>query len=136
MNKVETPGAGQASRLGENQAAQVLPFPSHAARPQGPSPQVSFNRPELQALLNLYGRMVAEGEWRDYAIDFGRDRAVFAVYRRASESPLFRIVKDPRLARRQGAYWVETTAGQVLKRGHDLARVLRVLETPLRLVPN
>lgn len=109
--------------------AAVVPFP---ARP--PKPQVSFDRTELRAILNLYGRRVAEGEWRDYVIDFGHERAVFAVYRRASEMPLFRIVKDPRLARRQGAYSVETSAGHVLKRGHDLARVLRILDKPLSVV--
>lgn len=113
--------------------AQVVPFPSGTAPP---SPQVTFGRDELRAILNLYGRMVAEGEWRDYAIDFARDRAVFAVHRRTSELPLFRIVKEPKLARRQGAYRVETTAGAVLKRGHELAQVLRVLEKPLRVVGN
>jgi hypothetical protein len=111
--------------------ARVLPFPGAA-----PSPQVTFDKDELRTILNLYGRRVAEGEWRDYAIDFARDRAVFAVYHRTSESPLYRIIKDPKLARRQGAYSVETTAGLVLKRGGDLARVLRVLERPLKLVTN
>lgn len=118
--------AGEAIRGG-----QVLPFPSNSQ-----PAQATFNRDELRLILNLYGRMVAEGEWRDYAIDFSRERAVFAVYRRTSEMPLFRIVKEPRLARRQGAYSVSTTAGTVLKRGHDLARVLRVLEAPLKLVTN
>src|SRR5918998_3971719 len=71
-----------------------------------PGSQVTFDRRELDRILNLYGRMVAAGEWRDYAIDFLRDRAVFSVFRRASEMPLYRIEKDPRLARRQGAYSV------------------------------
>ena len=111
--------------------ARVLPFPGAA-----PNPQVTFDRAELRSILDLYGRRGAEGEWRDYAIDFARDRAVFAIYRRTSELPLFRIVKDPKLARRQGAYAVETTSGSVLKRGHDLDRVLRVLDGRLKLVGN
>src|ERR1700716_2290336 len=70
-----------------------------------PSPgRVTFNRLELSRILNLYGRMVADGEWRDYAIDFLKDRAVFSVFRRASEVPIYRIEKDPRLARQQGIY--------------------------------
>ncbi|MBO9427322.1 DUF2794 domain-containing protein [Labrenzia sp. R4_1] len=91
-------------------------------------PVVSFNRRELDVILRLYGRMVADGEWRDYAIDILNDRAVFSIFRRASEMPLYRIEKDPKLARRQGAYAVVATGGMILKRGHDLAQVLRVLE--------
>jgi hypothetical protein len=79
--------------------------------------------------------MVAEGEWRDYAMDFERDRAVFSVFRRASEMPLYRIVKEPALARKQGAWSVVAAGGRVLKRGPELDRVLRVLE-PLRVVTN
>ena len=78
--------------------------------------------------------MVAEGEWRDYALDFRRDKAVFSIYRRSSEVPLYRIEKDPKLARRQGAYAVVAATGLVMKRGSDLARVLGVLEKPLRAV--
>jgi hypothetical protein len=81
----------------------------------------------------LYGRKVAAGEWRDYAIQFLKDRAVFSVFRRAAELPLYRIVKDSSLARRQGAFAVVAASGRVLKRGHDLDRVLRALEPP-RLV--
>jgi len=92
-----------------------------------------FTRKELDAILNLYGRKVAAGEWRDYAIDFGRDKAVFSVFRRTSEVPLFRIEKTPKLARRQGAYSVVAATGLILKRGHDLAQVLGVLEKRLRL---
>jgi hypothetical protein len=96
---------------------------------------VSFDRRELRELLDLYGRMVAAGEWRDYAIDFLKEQAVFSVFRRTSEAPLYRIEKTPRLARRQGAYAVVTTTGLILKRGHELARVLAVLEKrSLRLV--
>lgn len=91
-----------------------------------------FDRRELDQILRVYGRKVAEGEWRDYAIDQRRDEAVFSVYRRTSETPLYRIVKQPKLARRQGAYALIAATGHILKRGHDLANVLRVLE-PRRL---
>jgi hypothetical protein len=94
----------------------------------------SFDRRELDQILRIYGRKVAEGEWRDYAIDQLREEAVFSVFRRASETPLYRIVKQPRLARRQGAYALIAATGHILKRGHDLANVLRVLDRPLRLV--
>ncbi len=96
--------------------------------------KVSFDRSELRQILNLYGRKVAEGEWRDYAIDFLKDMAVFSVFRRTSEMPLYRIVKNPALARRQGAYSVTTTGGLILRRGHDLDRVLAVLDRPLKIV--
>jgi hypothetical protein len=86
------------------------------------------------AILAVYGRKVAAGEWRDYAIDLGRDKAVFSVFRRASECPLYRIEKTPRLARKQGAYAVVAPAGLILKRGHDLLRVLRMFEDRVRLV--
>lgn len=99
---------------------------------QGP---ISFNRRELAQLLGMYGRKVAEGEWRDYAIDMHREKAIFSVFRRASEYPLYRIEKDPRLARRQGVYSVITPTGLILKRGHDLKNVLKVIDRKLRLVP-
>ena len=103
-----------------------------ARQPQtGP---VTFNRQEISRILEVYGRRVAEGEWRDYAIDHRRDEAVFSIFRRTSEVPLYRIVKQPRLARRQGAYSVVTATGLILKRGHDLTNVLRVLDKGLRLV--
>lgn len=105
------------------------PVPVQQTSPAPPSrPIVAFNRRELDTILRLYGRMVADGEWRDYAIDLLKDRAVFSVFRRTSEMPLFRIEKDPKLARRQGAYCVVAAGGMILKRGHDLAQVLRVLE--------
>jgi hypothetical protein len=94
---------------------------------------VFFTRSELTAILDVYGRKVAAGEWRDYAIDFGRDKAVFSVFRRASEVPLYRIEKHPRLARRQGAYSVVAVTGLILKRGHELGRVLAVLDRDVRL---
>lgn len=104
--------------------------PQHGSAPR----QVSFDRRELQLILNLYGRRVAEGEWRDYAIDFSPAKAVFSVFRRSSETPLFTIEKNPALARRQGAYAVVSAGGLVLKRGHDLARVLAALEPKPKLV--
>jgi len=91
-----------------------------------------FERRELDRLFRLYGRMVAEGEWRDYAIDGLREAAVFSVFRRASEAPLYRIEKHPGLARRQGAWSVVSQAGHILRRGHDLEQVLRFFE-PARL---
>ncbi len=101
----------------------------------GPAPAtISFDRRELDVILAVYGRKVAAGEWRDYAIDMGRDKAVFSVFRKASECPLYRIEKNPKLARKQGAYSVIAAGGMVLKRGHDLKRVLHVLESKLRLV--
>src|SRR3981189_632313 len=92
----------------------------------GPLPsRVTFNRLELNRILNLYGRMVADGEWRDYAIDFLKDRAVFSVFRRASEVPIYRIEKDPRLARKQGMYCVITATGLILPPGPALAPPLQ-----------
>src|SRR5437016_14314516 len=98
--------------------------------------KVTFSRRELDRILGLYGRMVAAGEWRDYAIDFLKDRAVFSVFRRSSEVPLYRIEKNPRLARRQGIYSIISATGLILKRGHELDRVLGVLDKSVRLVAN
>ena len=95
---------------------------------------ITFNRFELNRILNLYGRMVADGEWRDYAIDFLKDRAVFSVFRRASEVPIYRIEKDPRLARKQGIYSVISASGLILRRGHELDRVLLVIDRKLAVV--
>ena len=105
--------------------------------PGYPAPRqvgVFFERRELERLLRLYGRMVAAGEWRDYAIDFLRDRAVFSVFRRSSEVPLYRIEKNPRLARKQGAYSVISATGLIVKRGHELDGVLRAVDKSLKLV--
>lgn len=93
--------------------------------------RVSFDRRELGQILALYGRMVAAGEWRDYAISMLRDRAVFSVFRRAAEHPIYRIEKTPRLRARQGIYAVVAMDGRILKRGHALEQVLRVLERKL-----
>ena len=96
--------------------------------------KVTFSRRELDRILGLYGRMVAAGEWRDYAIDFGRETACFSAYRRTSEVPLYRIEKTPKLARKQGAFCVIAASGHVLKRGHELAAVLSVFERKMQLV--
>lgn len=103
------------------------PFPFPSAVPE----QVVFDRSELSLIMGLYGRMVAAGEWRDYALSFLRDMAVFSVFRRAAETPLYRIEKQPRLRARQGMYALIGTHGQVLRRGHELQGVLRVLERKL-----
>ena len=95
---------------------------------------VCFDRHELNTILNVYGRKVAAGEWRDYALDMEKDRAVFSVFRRTSEMPIYRIEKNPKLARRQGAYSVISAGGQILKRGADLRRVLAIFEKRLTLV--
>lgn len=107
------------------------PFPAVRPLPE----QVVFDRQELGLVLSLYGRMVAAGEWRDYGMSFLRDVAVFSVFRRTAEQPLYRIEKRPKLRGRQGMYAVIAMDGQVLKRGHDLGQVLRVFDRKLiRLV--
>lgn len=93
--------------------------------------QVAFQRDELGVILSLYGRMVAAGEWRDYGISCLREVAVFSIFRRTAEQPLYRIEKRPRLRERQGQYAVIGLDGRILKRGHDLRTVLRVLERKL-----
>lgn len=116
-------------------AAQLVEFPNPAARSgQTGLPAVSFDRRELMQILNLYGRNVAAGEWRDYAMDFLRDKALFSIFRRNSERPLYIIEKNPRLRGRQGQYLVTAQDGRILRRGHDLEQVLRVLEPRLSLV--
>lgn len=99
-----------------------------------PEPLVTFHRLELDLILRVYGRMVAAGEWRDYGLDFLKDRAVFSIFRRTAELPLYTVEKTPRLARRQGAYSVTAAGGLILKRGHELDRVLRVFDKKLKLV--
>lgn len=103
---------------------QVTPF-------ERPAEQVAFHRTELSLILSLYGRMVAAGEWRDYGISCLREVAVFSVFRRTAEIPLYRIEKRPKLRSKQGMYSVIGTNGQVLRRGHELKSVLRVLERKL-----
>ena len=106
---------------------EITPIPSSRALPE----QVSFHRTELAVILSLYGRMVAAGEWRDYGISALRDCAIFSVFRRTAENPLYRIEKHPRLRSKQGQYVLKAMDGQVLRRGHDLKTVLRVLERKL-----
>lgn len=103
-------------------------------RPGSDGRPVGFDRRELDLLLRLYGRMVAANEWRDYAIDHTPDRAVFSVFRRANDAPLYQIVKDPKLARKQGMFSVVTLGGVIQKRGQDLSRVLGVFDKKLKLV--
>jgi hypothetical protein len=118
----------------EDKDESAILIPLHEARSERMELPVSFNRLELDLILRLYGRMVAADEWRDYAIDHLADRAVFSVFRRASETALFQIVKNPKLARKQGAFSVVAPTGLILKRGHELASVLGVFDKRLRLV--
>ena len=119
-------------------AARVVPLRRNetaaSSRPAPPPAQIAFNRQELRDIFDLYGRMVAAGEWRDYALDFTGQKAVFSIYRRTAEFPLYRIEKNPKTARKQGAYSVVTATGLILKRGHDLKPVISVLEKKLNLV--
>lgn len=123
MSETDSPGA---------------PVPLRPMAPASPGRSepgvVSFDRRELQTILNVYGRMVAAGEWKDYALDFSRDKAVFSIFRRAAEVPVYRVEKDPKLARKQGEYSVITATGLILKRGGDLGRVVGVLDKRLKLV--
>lgn len=113
-----------------SETAKVVPLD----RPRPTPSTISFDRHELGKILNIYGRMVATGAWRDYAIDHLSDRAVFSIFRRASEVPLFRIEKNPKLQQKQGAYSVIAASGLIMKRGHELERVLRVFDKSLKLV--
>ncbi len=112
------------------------PSQSHGGDSQSlaPAGRVTFDRRELDRIFRLYGRKVAAGEWRDYAIDFLRDRAVFSVFRRSSEVPIYRIEKNPKLARKQGAYSVISATGLIVRRGLELDRVLRSIDKSLRVV--
>jgi hypothetical protein len=106
---------------------EVTPFPQS---PRYPAP-VAFDRIELNRILDLYGRMVAAGKWRDYALDFGRDAAVFSAFRRAAERPEYRIEKHPALRNRQGMWALVSEGGAVLRRGHDLSAILAPMERKL-----
>ncbi|MER0238800.1 DUF2794 domain-containing protein [Fulvimarina sp. MAC8] len=111
-------------------ASNLIAFPGQ----RGSEAQTVFDRKELSEILKVYGRMVAAGEWRDYAIDMLKDRAVFSIFRRSSEMPIYRVEKNPKLARKQGAYQVVNAGGMVMKRGHDLPTVLNVFEKQLKSV--
>lgn len=111
----------------------------HVGEPAAPSkrqvpPVVAFDRKELMQILSVYGRKVGQGEWRDYAMDFLKDRALFSIYARVSERPLYVVEKNPKLRNRQGQFMVSNQQGRILKRGHDLAQVLRVLDPDLMVV--
>ena len=107
-------------------SAVVTPFPT-LNRPS----QIGFDRNELTQILNLYGRMVAAGKWRDYAIDLGRDAAVFSAFRRAAERPEYRIEKRPELRAKQGMWVLVGEGGTILKRGHELGPILAPVERKL-----
>lgn len=117
--------------------APIIPFQNGpGAGDERPKPRhapsiVTFHRTELSRILAIYGRMVAAGEWRDYAIDHLREAALFSVFRRTAEAPLYRIEKRPKLAQRQGAYAVIGADGRVLKRGRELQQVLKVFDGKL-----
>lgn len=118
--------------VGDNPATVVVDLREYRQNRE-PMP-VTFHRRELDMILWIYGRMVGEGDWKDYAIDHLRDRAVFSVFKRSGELPLYRIEKNPKLAAKQGAYSVTNTHGMILKRGHDLKQVLKVFDKVLKLV--
>lgn len=127
LAKAETSGGSKGSLV---ELAQHAPAQKHAKLPS----IVAFNRAELAMLLNVYGRHVAAGEWRDYAMDMLKDRALFSIYKRHSERAHITIEKNPKLRNKQGQFTVTNAQGRVLRRGHDLDKVLRVLEPKLRVV--
>ncbi|HEX8450174.1 MAG TPA: DUF2794 domain-containing protein [Allosphingosinicella sp.] len=108
----------------------VLPFPGAS------SPQIGFTRAELSRIIDLYGRMVAAGLWRDYAVEFGRDKAAFWAFRRTAERPEYRIEKKPSLRNRQGMWALVNEAGTVIRRGDELGPVLAPLERRLMKAVN
>ena len=119
---------------GETDPSQSLGGERSGGASPAVAARVTFDRRELDRIFGLYGRKVAEGEWRDYAIDFLKDRAVFSIFRRSSEVPIYRIEKNPPLARKQGIYSVISATGLILRRGHELDRVLRAIDRSLSLV--
>ena len=108
--------------------SQIIDFSTTKKRNAKAPSQTAFDRKELSAILNVYGQMVSKGDWKDYALDFLPDKAVFSVYRRASEHALYRIEKVPSLRKKQGQFSVIAPGGLVLKRGHDLQTVLKVFD--------
>jgi len=118
--------------MAEGEDSRVVELhPARQAQPAArtpPPPMVAFHRTELAQILRVYGRMVAAGEWRDYAMDFGKESATFSIFRRMGEVPMYRVTKTPKLARKQGAYAVVSGHGMILKRGHDLDSVLKVFD--------
>lgn len=131
--------AEQAKLASANPGISLVHSTSHpqnnSGGPRRPVPEVvTFNRAELTTLLDVYGRKVASGDWRDYAMDFLKDRALFSIYQRNSERPMFVVEKNPKLRTRQGQFMVTNQQGRVLKRGHELAQVLRVLDAQIAVV--
>lgn len=126
MDNNEFPERGNGKR-----EANIITL-SNAAAPYQPNQkqptQIAFDRRELSEILRVYGYRVASGEWRDYALDFQKERAVFSIFKRTSEMPIYQVEKNPKLARKQGAYSVMNASGMILKRGHELRQVLKVLE--------
>ena len=118
--------------MSASSSGNIVAFPT--SKKKKAAPIVSFDRRELDMLLQLYSRHVGTGEWRDYAMDMLNDRAVFSVFKRTSEVPLYTIEKTPKLARRQGQWSVVNAAGLILKRGHDLKTVLRIFDKKPKLV--
>jgi len=106
-------------------------YSSHGAPQTTASSTVYFIRQELSIILNIYGRMVAAGNWHDYAIDHLQGSAVFSIFRRASEMPLYRVIKEPSLANKQGMWRIDGTNGQILKRGKDLKQMLHYFDRQL-----
>jgi hypothetical protein len=135
MEPSQFPGGESSAGARLSAAAQIAQgILAQGTAAQAVTAPVTFDRCELGRIFGLYARKVAGGEWRDYAIDFLKDRAVFSIFRRSSEAPIYRIEKNPRLAQRQGAYSVVSATGLILRRGHELDRVLRAIDRPLRIV--
>jgi hypothetical protein len=122
------------SGSGETEPSQSRGGERPGEKPPAVAARVTFDRRELSCIFVVYGRKVAAGEWRDYAIDFLKDRAVFSVFRGTSEMPIYRIEKQPRMSRRQGVYSVISATGLILRRGQELDPVLRAIDRSLSLV--
>lgn len=119
---------------GRRKAAETVIVDLREYRQSRDPVPVTFHRRELDAILRIYGRMVGDGEWKDYAIDHLKDRAVFSIFKRSGDVPLFRIEKNPKLAGKQGAYSIINAHGMILKRGHELPQVLKVFDKALKLI--
>lgn len=110
-------------------SAKIIPLPPRITSSQKrPNSQTSFDRKELGQILSVYGRMVSAGHWKDYAIDMLADQAIFSIYRKASESPLYQVIKRPVLRNKQGQFSVVAHGGLIMKRGHELQNVLKVFD--------
>ena len=130
-------GAGlspSSSRKSQGQSFNQKNANWSGAKTTAPVPRTTFNRQELNSILSVYGRQVAAGEWRDYAIYHGSDTAIFSIFRRSSEMPLYTVEKRPDLARKQGIYSVVAAGGRIMRRGQDLKQVLRIIDRKPRLV--